>query len=92
MSAALQVRLPCCPPVTFIDLPGHDIQLKILQTLPQLLQYYPDETGDDTFAKSLQLCTILSGSKAAVLSGTALATLQQLIITAFDRVAEEDSM
>ena len=76
---------------TFNNLTGHDSQLKILQILPQLLQYYPDETSGDTFARSLQLCAVLSSSKAAALSGTALATLQQLIIAAFDRVAEEDS-
>ena len=77
--------------VTYNNLTGHDFQLKILQTLPQLLQYYPDETGGDILAESLQLCAILSNSKVAALSGTALATLQQLVITAFERVVEEDS-
>lgn len=70
---------------------GYDTQLKILQILPQLLQQYPDNTVGDTFAKSLQICSALSSSKATGVSGTASATLQQLVVTAFDRVAEEDS-
>lgn len=70
--------------------PGHDIQLKILQALPSLLQNYATETRGETLSIVLQICSGLQNAKNFAVSNTAAATLQQLVITVFDRVASED--
>lgn len=72
--------------------PGHDIQLKILQALPSLLQNYPAETRGELLSTALQLCSGLHNAKNFAVSNTAAATLQQLVITVFDRVVSEDGM
>ncbi|KAF2842373.1 endosomal peripheral membrane protein-like protein [Patellaria atrata CBS 101060] len=69
---------------------GVDIQIKILQVLPILVQTYPTELRRDLLYNVLQICSILQGSKAPAISNTAAATLQQLVIAVFDRVVEED--
>ncbi|KAL1857256.1 Endocytosis and vacuole integrity protein [Paecilomyces lecythidis] len=67
-----------------------DVQLKILQTLPSLLQSYSEELSGELLASTLEICAILQASKTAAVSNTAAATLQQLVISAFDKVADED--
>jgi hypothetical protein len=70
---------------------GVDIQLKILQMLPTLVENYGYEMNSDQIKDVLLLCSILQGAnKNSVVINTASATLQQLIISIFDRVARED--
>ncbi|THX90037.1 hypothetical protein D6D05_00832 [Aureobasidium pullulans] len=69
---------------------GLDIQLKVLQALPALAQNYSDDLKGDHLAAALQVCAALQNVKAATVSGVAAATLQQLVVSVFDRVAVED--
>lgn len=66
-----------------------DVQIKILQTLPSLLQTYASYVHGSLLFTSLEICAALQGSKTAVISSTASATLQQLISSAFERIADE---
>lgn len=71
---------------------GVDIQLKILQVLPTLFQSYGGYMNGELIVLLLQLCAVLQGNtKTAMVVNTASATLQQLVIAIFDRVASEDS-
>ncbi|SLM40337.1 endosomal peripheral membrane protein [Lasallia pustulata] len=70
---------------------GLDIQLKILQALPSLLQNYAGSLTGELLVATLQVCCLLHGSKTAVVSNTAAATLQQLVVAVLDNVAAEDS-
>ncbi|KAH7414357.1 hypothetical protein DE146DRAFT_32668 [Phaeosphaeria sp. MPI-PUGE-AT-0046c] len=69
---------------------SHEAQLKVLQALPSLLQNYPAEVRGDLLSTVLHICSGLQNAKNPAVSGTAAATLQQLVITVFDRVASED--
>jgi hypothetical protein len=69
---------------------GLDVQLKILQALPSLLQNYATELEGDFLSSALQVCSALQAVKAATVSGVASATLQQLVSTVFEKVASED--
>ncbi|KAK0267645.1 Endocytosis and vacuole integrity protein [Friedmanniomyces endolithicus] len=69
---------------------GLDVQLRILQALPSLLQNYPDDLKDELLAGALQLCALLQSAKAATVSGVAAATLQQLVSAVFEKVVDED--
>ncbi|KAF1817218.1 hypothetical protein P152DRAFT_426890 [Eremomyces bilateralis CBS 781.70] len=69
---------------------GLDIQLKVLQTLPSLAQNYSDEIRGDLLSNVLQVCSLLQGTKTQAVASTAAATLQQLIITLYDRLRAED--
>ncbi|EMD01228.1 hypothetical protein BAUCODRAFT_202568 [Baudoinia panamericana UAMH 10762] len=69
---------------------GLDLQLKILQALPSLLQNYANELQDDLLASALQLCASLQSAKAQTVSGVAAATLQQLVAAVFEKVVDED--
>ncbi|ORX95407.1 hypothetical protein BCR34DRAFT_195837 [Clohesyomyces aquaticus] len=69
---------------------SNDVQLKILQALPSLLQNYPAEIRGDLLSTTLQICSALQNAKNFAVSNTAAATLQQLVIAVFDRVAVED--
>ncbi|KAG4441682.1 hypothetical protein IFR05_002816 [Cadophora sp. M221] len=69
---------------------GLDVQLKILQALPSLLQNYADDLKGELIAASLNICTILQASKNAIVNNTAAATLQQLVVSVFDKVVAED--
>lgn len=66
---------------------GQDVQLKILQTLPFLLQLYANELHGVTLARTLNVSADLSSSKSPVLSSTASATFQQLVSVVFTRPA-----
>lgn len=68
------------------------MQLKILQALPSLIQNYPSEIRNDLLSTILQICSGLQSAKNPAVSNTAAATLQQLVITVFDRVISEDGM
>ncbi|KAJ6014627.1 hypothetical protein N7540_009218 [Penicillium herquei] len=69
-----------------------DIQLKILQSLPSLLQYYSNELSGDLLANTLEICATLQSSKIIAVSSTAAATLQQLVVSTFERVSSEDRL
>lgn len=71
---------------------GLDVQLKILQALPSLLQNYAGEIGGDLLAAVLNVCSTLQASKNGMVNNTAAATLQQLVVAVFDKLVAEDSM
>lgn len=68
-----------------------DIQLKVLQALPSLLQNYVARLKGRLLVSTFEVCFLLYGSKTAVVSNTAAATLQQLVASTFDKVVTEDS-
>ncbi|PYH42130.1 putative endosomal peripheral membrane protein (Mon2) [Aspergillus saccharolyticus JOP 1030-1] len=67
-----------------------DIQLKILQTLPSLLQHYSTDLGGDLLVSTLEICATLQTNKMPAVSSTAAATLQQLVVSTFELVSIED--
>ncbi|ROT43768.1 hypothetical protein SODALDRAFT_270010 [Sodiomyces alkalinus F11] len=69
---------------------GLDVQLKILQALPSLLQNYAHDVRGDLLITSLNICFILQTSKNAIVNNTSAATLQQLVVSVFDKVVSED--
>ncbi|KAJ2899841.1 endosomal peripheral membrane protein [Zalerion maritima] len=69
---------------------GLDVQLKILQGLPSLLQNYADYVKGDLLVTALNICFILQSSKNAIVTNTSAATLQQLVVSVFDKVVAED--
>ncbi|KAI0477629.1 hypothetical protein GGR56DRAFT_638093 [Xylariaceae sp. FL0804] len=69
---------------------GLDVQLKILQALPTLLQNYAVDIRGDLLVTALNICFILQTSKNGIVNNTSAATLQQLIMTVFEKVATED--
>ncbi|KAL4066352.1 hypothetical protein V8B97DRAFT_2111374 [Scleroderma yunnanense] len=68
---------------------GVDIQLRILQTLVSLITNFPSVHGE-LLAEALLLCFKLQDSRIAVVSSTAAATLRQLVMFVFDKMADED--
>jgi hypothetical protein len=64
--------------------------LKILQALPPLVQNYALEIRGDHLATVLQICSALQNAKNFAVSNTAVATLQQLVISVYDRATAED--
>ncbi|KAG0164957.1 hypothetical protein DFQ30_009163 [Apophysomyces sp. BC1015] len=77
--------------LTDISVHGVEIQLKILQTVLPLLTNYRS-VHDDILAEALLICFRLQDSKIVVVNNTAAATLRQLVIFVFDKVAKEDSL
>ncbi|KAK8084206.1 Protein MON2-like protein [Apiospora hydei] len=69
---------------------GLDVQLKILQALPTLLQNYATEVKGDLLVTALNICFILQSSKNGIVNNTSAATLQQLVVSVFDKVVVED--
>lgn len=69
---------------------GLDVQLKILQALPFFLQHYGNDIEGELLASVITICTTLQASKNGIVNNTAAATLQQLVVTVFDKVVEED--
>lgn len=70
---------------------GLDVQLKILQALPSLLQNYSSDLNGNLLVTALNICFILQSSKNAIVNNTSAATLQQLVVSVFDKVVAEDS-
>ena len=66
------------------------MQLKVLQTLPSLFQHYADQLSGGLLASTLEICATLQNSKISAVSNTAAATLQQLVVSVFERVSKED--
>ncbi|EME87592.1 uncharacterized protein MYCFIDRAFT_184569 [Pseudocercospora fijiensis CIRAD86] len=69
---------------------GLDVQLKILQALPTLLQNYTNELVGHLLGGALQLCASLQAAREYTVSGVAAATLQQLVTSVFGKVWNED--
>ncbi|KAK4190869.1 hypothetical protein QBC35DRAFT_488398 [Podospora australis] len=69
---------------------GLDVQLKILQALPSLLSNYAADVKGELLVTALNVCFILQSSKNAIVNNTSAATLQQLVVTIFDKVVTED--
>ncbi|KAI9794685.1 MAG: hypothetical protein M1833_007401 [Piccolia ochrophora] len=67
-----------------------DVQLKILQALPPLLQNYASSLQGDLLGSALHVCSTLQTSKSGAVNNTAAATLQQLVVSVFDKVVVED--
>ncbi|KAL8925973.1 MAG: hypothetical protein Q9172_001976 [Xanthocarpia lactea] len=67
-----------------------DVQLKVLQALPSLLQNYAESLKGRFLTFAFQICFSLHGSKTVVVSNTAAASLQQLLAFAFENVTAED--
>lgn len=71
---------------------GLDVQLKVLQTLPSLLQLYAADLHGVTLSRTLSVSADLSSSKLPMVSSTAGATFQQLVSAVFTRaIASENS-
>ncbi|KAL8715235.1 MAG: hypothetical protein Q9220_001193 [cf. Caloplaca sp. 1 TL-2023] len=69
---------------------GLDVQLKVLQALPSLLQNYTANLQGQLLISAFDVCLLLHGSKTAVVANTAAASVQQLFAFAFERIAAED--
>ncbi|KAI8723972.1 hypothetical protein NCS52_00254000 [Fusarium sp. LHS14.1] len=69
---------------------GLDVQLKILQALPSLLQNYASDLKGNLLVTALNICFTLQSSKNAIVNHTSAATLQQLVVSVFDKVVAED--
>ena len=69
---------------------GLDIQLKVLQALPSLLQNHSDSLTGKLLATAFQVCFQLYSSKTAVVSHTAAAALQQLVNSTFEKAAVDE--
>jgi len=69
---------------------GLDVQLKILQALPSLLSNYAADVKGELLVTALNICFILQSSKNAIVNNTSAATLQQLVVSVFDKVVAED--
>lgn len=70
---------------------GYEPQLKVLQTLPSLLQLYANDLYGDLLARTLEICAALQSSKSAIVSNTAAATFQQLVSTVFEKAGVGDN-
>ncbi|KAF4991614.1 hypothetical protein FGRMN_7733 [Fusarium graminum] len=69
---------------------GLDVQLKILQALPSLVQNYASDLKGNLLVTTLNICFTLQSSKNAIVNHTSAATLQQLVVSVFDKVVSED--
>jgi len=69
---------------------GLDVQLKILQALPSLVQNYASDLKGNLLVTTLNICFTLQSSKNAIVNHTSAATLQQLVVSVFDKVVAED--
>jgi hypothetical protein len=66
------------------------VQLKILQTLPALMQFYSENLSGELLGSTLEICATLQVSKTGTIANTAAAALQQLVISSFEKVSKED--
>ncbi|RMZ88263.1 hypothetical protein DV736_g4509, partial [Chaetothyriales sp. CBS 134916] len=62
----------------------YEVQLKILQTLPALLQLYGNDIHDNLLARVLDVCATLSASRTSLVASSASATLDQLVDAVFE--------
>ncbi|KAI3487997.1 hypothetical protein L1887_48080 [Cichorium endivia] len=69
-----------------------DVQLKILQIASALLTTYPNIHNADLSGTLMLGFKLHEGSKVAVVSSTAAATLRQSVMAVFDKVKDEDAV
>jgi len=70
-----------------------DIQLKVLQTLPTLFQIYGEFINNGLVAKLLLICSMLQApSKIPMVTNTSAATQQQIVLSLFDKIIEDDKI
>ncbi|CBQ67952.1 conserved hypothetical protein [Sporisorium reilianum SRZ2] len=69
-----------------------DVQLKILQIASALLSSYPNLHNADLSNTLMLGFRLHEGSKVAVVSSTAAATLRQSVMAVFDKIKEEDAV
>lgn len=70
-----------------------DIQLRVLQILPTFFQSYNQFINGELVAKILLVCSILqSYNKTPMVINTAGATEQQIMLSLFEKVLEEDKL
>lgn len=62
-----------------------EVQLKILQTLPAVLQLYASEVRGQLLARTLEICATLEESRTSLVSSSARATFEQLVDSVFER-------
>ncbi|KAH3679483.1 hypothetical protein WICMUC_000928 [Wickerhamomyces mucosus] len=68
-----------------------DIQLKVLQILPSFYQIYGDFINNELLSKFFKICAILgSPNKSPMVINTSSATEQQIVLSLFDKIVEED--
>jgi len=67
-----------------------DVQLKLLQTLPLIVQNHPTDLRDSLIFGVVQTCAVLLSSTHGVVVSTASATLQQLVTSLFERLKHEN--
>ncbi|KAF6236861.1 hypothetical protein HO173_005152 [Letharia columbiana] len=67
-----------------------DIQLKVLQALPSLLQNYASSLSGQLLVAAFQVCFLLYSSRTAVVSNTAAAAIQQLVSSTLEKAAIEN--
>ncbi|OUM70595.1 hypothetical protein PIROE2DRAFT_1116, partial [Piromyces sp. E2] len=68
---------------------GFEIQLKVLQVLLSFFTVFTEVYGDDLY-NALYICISINNSKNPVVINTATATLNQLIVSVFEKVKRED--
>ena len=64
--------------------------VEVLQALPSLLQNYRSSLSSHILRATLEVCFLLYGSKAPVVSNTAAAVLQQLVTATFENASSEE--
>lgn len=69
-----------------------DIQLKVLQALPSLLQNYAISLSGQLLVAAFQVCFLLYSSRTAVVSNTAAAAIQQLVSTTLEKATIESGI
>ncbi|ORX59158.1 hypothetical protein BCR36DRAFT_317060 [Piromyces finnis] len=68
---------------------GFEIQLKVLQVLLSFFTVFTEVYGEDLY-NALLICIFINNSKNPVVINTATATLNQLIVSIFEKVNRED--
>jgi len=68
---------------------GFEIQLKVLQVLLSFFTVFTEVYGVDLY-NALLICIAINNSKNPVVTNTASATLNQLIVSIFEKVNRED--
>ncbi|EER23470.1 HEAT repeat containing protein [Coccidioides posadasii C735 delta SOWgp] len=67
-----------------------DVQLKVLQTLPSLFQRHAGSLSGQLLAKTLEICATMQTVKTITVANTAAATLQQLVVSVFEKAVKEN--
>jgi hypothetical protein len=69
---------------------SQDVQLKVLQILPSILQRHVGDVRGPLLFSLLQTCSLLQASKVVAVSSTAAATFNQILSALFEELQRED--